>query len=555
LTIHLRAALAALALMPAAADAAPAAPRVSPDLAESAARIEAHVRFLADDLLEGREAGTRGFDLAALYVATQFRLLGLEPGGEQGGFFQTVPLLSGRLLEEGARLAVMRGSSTSELVFDEDFVPAINFDTGTCALEAPMVFVGHGVHAPELQYDDFAGVDVRGKVAVLLANAPARFPADQRAFHASGQEKLRELERRGAAGVIFLGDPESEARRAWALNAGNWARPGMRVLGADGRPLDTFPGLGCRVSVRVQRADVFFEGAAHSADEVWEMLAEGRLRAFDLPGRIALASTAHLAPVSSRNVVARVPGSDARLAAEHVVLTAHLDHLGIGAPRDGDAIYNGAHDNAVGIAILLEAGRMLGHDRARLRRSVLLVATTAEEKGLLGARHFVERPTVPLGSIVANVNMDMPLPFTEVLDVVPTGIEHSTLDAVARRAIARAGLGLTPDPLPEEVTFVRSDQYPFVRAGIPAVYLKSGVRPSDGSDGLAQVKAFRASVYHLPNDDLTQPFDWPTAARLAKVNQWIALEVSNTAQRPAWKPGNFFGGKFGGRLEEHDPHD
>ena len=538
------AAAAAFSLL-SAASAAPAPQKTDAELGRSAARIEAHVRFLADDLLEGREAGTRGHDLAALYVATQFRLMGLEPAGENGSFFQTVPMRSGTLLRDGARLAVARDGGATELVFEEDFLPSVNFDTGECALEAPMVFVGQGVYAPELDHDDFAGVDLRGKVAVLLANAPARFPNDQRAFHASGLEKLRELERRGAVGALFLGDPENEARRAWHLDAPNWARPGMRLLDRDGRPRDTFPGLGCRASMRMQRAEVIFAGAPHTTDEVWTMLAEGRLRAFDLKGTIAMASRARLEPVASRNVLARVPGRDPRLAGEHVVLTAHLDHLGIGAPRDGDAIYNGAHDNAVGIAIMLEAGQQLARESAGLRRSVLLLATTAEEKGLLGAKHFVAQPTVPAGSIVANVNLDMPLPFADLLDVVPVGIEHSTLDSVAQRAVARAGLVLTPDPLPHEVTFVRSDQYPFVSAGVPAVYLKSGIRLRTGGDGLAAVKAFRSNVYHLPQDDLSQPFDWFAAARLAQVNHWIAAEVANAAGRPAWKPGNFFGTKFG----------
>jgi hypothetical protein len=178
------AAAAALSFLP-AASAAPATPKTDAELARSASRIEAHVRFLADDLLEGREAGTRGHDLAALYVATQFRLMGLEPAGENGSFFQTVPMRSGTLLRDGARLAVARDGRITELVFEEDFLPSVNFDTGECALEAPMVFVGQGVYAPELDHDDFAGVDLRGKVAVLLANAPARFPNDQRAFHAS----------------------------------------------------------------------------------------------------------------------------------------------------------------------------------------------------------------------------------------------------------------------------------------------------------------------------------------------------------------------------------
>ena len=394
--MRMLAAAAAFSLL-SAASAAPAPQKTDAELARSAARIEAHVRFLADDLLEGREAGTRGHELAALYVATQFRLMGLEPAGENGSFFQTVPMRSGTLLRDGARLAVAREGRVTELVFEEDFLPSVNFDTGECALEAPMVFVGQGVYAPEFEHDDFAGVDLRGKVAVLLANAPARFPNDQRAFHASGLEKLRELERRGAVGALFLGDPENEARRAWHLNAPNWARPGMRLLNRDGRPRDTFPGLGCRASMRMQRAEVIFAGAPHTTDEVWAMLAEGRLRAFDFKGTIAMASRARLEPVASRNVLARVPGHDPRLAGEHLMLTAHLDHLGIG--RDATGTRSTTAPTTTPSASR-SCSRQASSSPARAPgcdRSVLLLATTAEEKGLLGAKHFIAQPTVPVG--------------------------------------------------------------------------------------------------------------------------------------------------------------
>ncbi len=524
--------------------AAAAAP--SPDeIAQSSARIEADVRFLADDLLEGREAGTRGFDLAALYVATQYRLLGLAPGGEDGSFFQRVPMVRGVRERDGARFAITRDGRTQEIAFETEFLPAINFTAGAAAITAPMVFVGQAVHAPELQHDDFAGVEVKGKVAVALNNASARFPIDQRAFHASPTEKLRELERRGAVGVIFLADPENEVRRPWALDAPNWQRPAMRRIDAQGLPADDFPGLPVRVGASVHVAEAIFAGSPHTAAEVFALLETGQLRAFDLAGEATLATRARLDRIESRNVIGRLPGSDARLAGEHVVFTAHLDHLGLGAPHDGDSIYNGAQDNAVGVATMLESARLLAAARKPPKRSMLFIALTAEEKGLLGSYHFAAQPTVPRESLVANVNLDMPLLIGEVSDVVPIGIEHSTLETVARRAVAGAGLTLTPDPLPEEVVFVRSDQYPFVREGVPAIYLKSGMTLRDGSDGLASLKAFRSHRYHLPNDDLNQPMHWPSAAQLAHVNFRIGVLIGNDPGRPAWKPGDFFGEKFG----------
>ena len=523
-----------------------AATAPSPDeITRSSARIEADVRFLADDLLEGREAGTRGFDLAALYVAAQYRLIGLEPVGEDGSFVQRVPMVRGVREREGARFVITRDGRSQEFAFETEFLPAINFTAGAAALSAPMVFVGQAVHAPELQHDDFAGVEVKGKIAVALNNAPARFPSDQRAFHASPTEKLRELERRGASGVIFLGDPENEARRPWALDAPNWQRSAMRRIDAQGLPADDFPGLPVRVSASVHAAEAIFAGSPHTAAEVFEQLEKGELRAFDLAGDAMLATRARLERIESRNVIARLPGSDARLAGEHIVFTAHLDHLGLGAPHDGDSIYNGAQDNAVGVATMLESARLLAAGPKPPKRSMLFIALTAEEKGLLGSYHFAAQPTVPGESLVANLNMDMPLIIGDVIDAIPIGIEHSTLESVAKRAVAEAGLTLTPDPLPEEVVFVRSDQYPFVREGVPAIYLKSGVTLRDGGDGLARVKDFRSHRYHLPNDDLHEPIHWPAAAQLAHVNYRIGLAIGNDPARPAWKQGNFFGEKFG----------
>jgi Zn-dependent M28 family amino/carboxypeptidase len=514
-------------------------------IAASATRVEADVRFLGDDLLEGREAGTRGYDLAALYVIAQYRMIGLQPAGEDGSYLQRVPLLRGVREQQGAGFAITRDDASIELAFEADFLPAVNFTAGSATVTAPMAFVGQAVHAPELQHDDFVGIDVKGKIAVVLGNAPARFPNDQRAFYASSNEKLRELQRRGAAGVIFLDDPDGEAKRPWARGAANWRNPAMRRLDPDGQPVDDFPALQVRVSAGVHVAEVIFAGSGHTAEEVFAGLEQGELTAFELAGKATLATGAHLDRLESHNVIGRWPGGDAALAGEHVVYTAHLDHLGIGAEIDGDSIYNGVMDNAVGVAAMLETARLVAAGKQRPARSMLFIALTAEEKGLLGAYHFAAQPTVPRASLVANVNIDMPLPIGDFTDIIPIGIEHSTLGAVAERAVEEAGLVLTPDPWPEEVTFVRSDHYAFVRAGVPAIYLNSGVTLRDGGDGLALVEDFLARRYHLPSDDLEQPIYWPAAAQLACVNYRVGLAIANDPARPAWIPGNFFGEKFG----------
>jgi Zn-dependent M28 family amino/carboxypeptidase len=535
---------AALALAGCGSEPAPVADTAGAEAADAAARIEAHVAFLADDLLEGREAGTRGYDLAAHYVATQFRLLGLEPAGGDGGWYQSVPMLRGVRQREGALFAIERDGRRIEFAFEDAFFPGANYAAPEYSVTAPMVFVGYAVHAPELDWDDFATVDVKGKVAVLLSNAPARFPPDQRAFHASSNEKLRELESRGAVGYVFLQDPDDEARRPWERDAPNWGRPGMRLVDAAGQAVNNFPGLLGRASLRVSQAGALLEGSAVGADELWEIKKRGEMRSFDLAGTVTLAGRAAIDRVDSNNVVAKLAGSYPALAPEHVVLSAHLDHVGIGAPHAGDTIYNGALDNALGVAILLEAARGLRADAPK--RSILFLALTAEEKGLLGAYRFAGAPTVPADSLVANVNMDMPVILTPQSDAIAWGIEHSSLQAVVERAAQGMGVTLTPDPFPEEVVFIRSDQYPFIRAGVPAVFLGGGVTSTDPAvDGKAQLREFQSMHYHLPSDDLTRSIHWPTAARLAELNRRIAREIADTPQRPAWNAGDFFGDRFG----------
>ncbi|MBL0028327.1 MAG: M28 family peptidase [Rhodanobacteraceae bacterium] len=520
------------------------APASAEDTTAAARRIEADLRFLADDLLEGRETGTRGYDLAALYVASEFRKLGLEPAAA-GSYLQPVPLLRARAVREGARFALVRDGQTRELAFEQDYVPSANFNEASSEISAPLVFVGQAVHAPELGQDHFAGVDVRGKIAVLLANAPSSLSNDERAFHASRMEKARLLAERGAIGTISIGDPRDEEKRPWALGAKNWGAAGMRLRAGDGRAIDSFPELRVRVSLRATLAEAIFAGSPHSADEVFAMMRENRLKPFDLPGTATLTQATRMEAAESFNVVARLAGTDATLAAEHVVLTAHLDHLGIGAEIDGDAIYNGALDNAIGVSILLEAARRMATTAEGPRRSLLFVALTGEEKGLLGAQQFVATPPVAKGSIVANVNMDMPVVLGDLVDMVPIGIEHSSLKGLVEAAATDMGMALSPDPKPEETVFVRSDQYAFIRAGIPAVYLDSGVKGRDPHfDGIASLDGFLDQHYHRPSDDANQSIHYPTAARVAALNALIGQRIADAPQRPSWNEGDFFAKKF-----------
>ena len=527
-------------------DPAPAHEGFDARAGADARRIEADLRFLADDLLEGREAGTRGHELAALYVAQRYRAIGLAPAGDNGGYYQRVPLLRATRVADGGRLVVTRNGATIALRFREEFLPALNYNAADAAVEAPAVFVGQGVHAPELQHDDFAGLDVRGKVAVLFGGAPARFDNDRRAFHSSSREKLRALSERGAVGAVFVGTDEEEARSPWRRSAENWARPGMRLRGPDGQGIDTFPRLRVVASASAAAADAILGGEGRSATALFKALKAGTLRGFALPGTIALGARTTITPARSRNVVARLAGSDRTLEAEHVVFTAHLDHVGIGAPVDGDAIYNGALDNALGVAVMLEAAQQLAQAPSRPKRSLLFVAVTAEEKGLLGAQWFAQYPTVARGSMVANVNMDMPVMLVPSDDVVPIGIEHSSLGPLVRQAAKDVGVALSADPFPEESVFVRSDQYAFIRAGIPAVYLDGGIDATHrGDDALATMQGFLRERYHQPGDDAAQPIQYGDAARLARLNARIGQAIADAPQRPTWNAGDFFGERFG----------
>jgi Zn-dependent M28 family amino/carboxypeptidase len=531
-----------------AADAQPPPVDTSKDIApadaEGAQRIRADVVYLADDKLEGREAGTRGYDMAADYVAKRFAEIGLTPAGENGGYFQTVPLLKATRAAEGAQLTIKRNGREIALRVRDQFLPGLNFNAGEHALDAPAVFVGQGVHAPELSHDDLAGLDLKGKIAVIFPGAPSRFDHDRRAFYSSTREKFRVLVERGAIGAIIVNTPEDEADAPWARSAANWDKAGMRLRGADGKGIATFPELRAAATVSAAAADLIFADGPTPAADLFAAAREGKLKGFALPGSIALAARTKIEQAESRNVVAVLPGRDTALAAEHLVYSAHLDHVGIGAPVNGDAIYNGALDNALGVAIMLEAATQL---RAQApKRSLLFVAVTAEEKGLLGAEWFATHPTVPPASMVANINMDMPVMLAPSKDVVPVGVEHSSLKTALDTAAQEIGVGLTPDPFPEDVVFVRSDQYAFIRAGIPAVYLTGGMVSADGKrDPKMALRKFLRDHYHQPSDDASLPIAYGDASRMARLNARVGRLVGDAPQRPEWNKGDFFGDRFG----------
>jgi Zn-dependent M28 family amino/carboxypeptidase len=293
---------------------------------------------------------------------------------------------------------------------------------------------------------------------------------------------------------------------------------------------------------------VRFAGAVTDTTRTFAALRKGQPASQPLAGTLTAALRSRYQDVDSYNVVGRIPGSDAQLRQEYVVHSAHLDHLGIGAAILGDSLYNGAHDNATGVASVLEIAHAYSRLREKPRRSVLFVLTTGEELGLLGSAYFARFPTLPKASIVADINTDMPTIIAPLLSVVPLGAENSSLETEVAAAAARLGLTVEADPEPGQHRFIRSDQYSFVTQGIPAVHLKYGNRTADGKNNLSeQVQRWRALYYHKPQDDLNGIFDFAAGRCYAQLNFLLGYQVAQNPQRPRWKPGNFFGRRFGGQ--------
>ncbi len=512
------------------------------DNAAAARRVQAHMEFLASDLLEGREAGSRGYDIAADYVASQFKQLGLKPAGDNGTYFQRVPMVAYRPVDEGA-LAVRAGGKATPLVFGQDFIVGRDPLKAETRLSAPMVFVGYGVVAPEHGRDDFAGLDVRGKIVVALEGAPKSIQTEERAYYRSGRTKRAEAARRGAVGFISVATPEAEKLSPFAQKAKHWRNWSMTWREPAGGAFIVAPEVVSLGEVSVAGAAKLFSGAPATLEAIYAAAAApaADVPRFALPATIEASYRTETKIIESRNVVAMLAGGDARLKNEAVVLSAHLDHVGVAQGADGDRINNGALDNAGGVATTLEVARMASLAAKKPKRSMLFLMVTAEEKGLVGAEYFARNPTLPRERLVANVNLDMPILTYDFTDVVAFGADRSAIGPAVKRAAARAGVGLAGDPMPEEGLFTRSDHFRFVEVGVPSVFLMTGF----ANGGEARFRGFLKDCYHKPCDDLSQPIDYAAGAKFARINYAITRELTDAAQRPTWNRGDFFGTKFG----------
>ena len=518
--------------------------------------VRADIEFLASDLMEGRESGTRGYDLAANYIATQYRRMGLVPAGDNDSYFQDVPLISARRVEGSSRMILHRKSGDEaddeEFVYAKDFLMSGSISFVESSTTVPLIFVGFGVDAPDSDYNDFDGLDLTGKIAVVIGGAPATLNHNERAYYSSSLVKLKSLVDAGAVGIISLLTPERLQRVPWESSVrSNKFRTRMRFLDKQGKPQRVYPQLKNAAYISPRGVEKLFAGAEKSVEQIFAAAREGKAQGFDLPVSVTLKQRSTHEETRAANVIGRLPGSDPSLKNENVLFTAHLDHIGVGTEIDGDTIYNGAYDNAAGTAVMLEVARTFSNMETKPRRSILFAAVSAEEVGLLGSDYYANYPTVPIGSIVANVNLDMPLMLYPIADVIAFGEEHSSISGIMRDAISRVGLTLSPDPMPEEVIFVRSDQYSFVRKGIPSIYLIPGWKSTDpGINGGEEFGKFFANHYHKPTDDLDRPFDIDSTRIFTQANWLVGYALANNEQRPQWNAGDFFGSRFGGPMAD-----
>jgi hypothetical protein len=508
--------------------------------------IKQHMTTLADDKFEGRGLGAPGYDGALNYVETTLKSYGVEPAGENGGFRQRVPLRNSAVVENASFLKVTSKGGTRTLAYGVDYMLAADHLRERVTIDnAPVAFVGYGVSAPGLGYDDYAAAgDLKGKVVMYLSGAPASLPSNERAYYSSGPAKEAEAVKRGAIGTISFTSPD-DPRFRWDVSVATSKQGSFAWVNAEGQPSRGDAALRGSASLNHSGVAALFAGASTPLAEVFKAAAASKPQAFDLATRVSLATSSSRKDIESANLVGRVKGSDPQLQAEHVVYIAHVDHFGRAGAVNGDDIYNGAHDNASGVAIVLEIAHAAMALPERSRRSALFLFVTAEERGLLGSDYFARHPTVPRESIVADFTLDMPFLFHPLLDIVPYGAQHSTLKAPVTKAAQHLGIGLADDPIPEQVLFIRSDHFSFVRQGVPSLFIKSGFKTGDARDGGQINAAYRRDVYHKPNDDMTQAFDFEAGVAHARLNFLTGWLVAQETARPAWNPGDFFGQLFG----------
>jgi len=490
----------------------------------------AHIQYLADDKLEGRGTGTKGFATAAAYVTEQFQKAGLQPAGAHG-YVQSVEFNVLQLDEGNSSVVLVRDGKIQAIQFGEEgfLIPTSN----SAPVEAPAVFVGYGLNIPEEKYNDFAGLDLKGKIVVWVTGGPSSMPTSVKAHYQSQEERRKNLASTGAVGMVVIPNPKAE-EVPWSRSAGARFSQRMELQSVT----TAAPSPKFTMTANPVHADKFFAGSGHTFQEIVDALgSEKPLPHFPLAVTIRAKTGVKRSTARSENLAGVLPGSDAKLKDEFVVVSAHLDHLGIGEPVNGDKIYNGAMDDASGIASAIEIAREIHESNAKPKRSILFLAVTAEEKGLLGSEYFASHPTVK-GTIVADLNMDMYLPLFPLKYLEVQGLGESTLGEDVIAVAKDAGVVVQADKQPDHVRFIRSDQYSFIKKGVPSLAFKFGWLP--GTPEEKQFNDWYKERYHGVKDDLTQPVDAAAAAQFDTILEKLALLVADADARPAWKGYSFF---------------
>jgi Zn-dependent M28 family amino/carboxypeptidase len=492
-----------------------------------------HVEALANDNMQGRNTGSPAHKRAAEYVATQFKKAGLEAAGIEG-YIQQVLFKTRRIVEEQSSLALLRNGVTEPLKLGEDANISLRVDPAP-EVDAPLVFVGYGLNIPERGMNDLAGLNLKGAVVVYISAAPKSLPGPLQAHFGSAAQRWQVYKSEGAIGTISIANPKN-VDIPWSRSTLARSQPSMSLADPS---LDETSGQQLAVTMNPAHADKLFEGTGHTFAEILSLVDSDKpVPVFPLPIRLKARTNVERSEIQSQNVVGALPGADPRRRGEFVVLSAHLDHLGVGEPINGDTIYNGAIDNASGIAAIIEIASRLNNAKLKPARSILFVAVTGEEKGELGSRYFAAHPPIPRASIVANLNTDMFLPLFPLKMLMVLGLEESDLGQDIRAVAEEMGLKLQPDPEPQRNRFVRSDQYSFIKFGIPALAMKVGYELNSPEAAIAA--KWTADRYHAPSDDLNQPVDLAAGNTYIEAVKNLAVHIANRKEKPKWNDTSFF---------------
>ena len=491
------------------------------------------VEMLANDDMQGRNTGSAEHRKAADLVAAEFKRVGVGPGAS-GSYVQPVKFTGRKIVEVASSLELVRSGKAEKLTLGEDATINLRINPAE-SIDAPLVFAGYGLAVPDLNFNDFAGLDLKGKIVVVLAGGPSTIPGPLRSHYSYPTERQKFLEQAGAVGLITIQNPRTDDV-PWARSTLARLQEAMSLADQD---LVDYKSLKLGLTINAEHADKWLSGSGHTITELLDLVGAGKpLPHFLLVPSLRARVKVDRRDIESQNVVGIRPGSDPTLKNEYVVLSSHLDHVGVGEPIDGDRIYNGAMDDASGVAALLEIANQLNEDKVTTRRSLLFVAVTGEEKGLLGSRYFAARPTVDAKRMVADLNMDMFLPLYPFKVMTVYGLKESDLGDAIQKVAKPLNIDVQDDPAPERNVFVRSDQYNFIRRGVPSVMTDIGNKK--GSKEEAIEKAWLEKRYHAPSDDLRQPVDLRAAAEYVGFMRQLAQNVADAPARPGWRANSFF---------------